>query len=171
MLNSVLSCRHNGRKGKFFYHIVPGNEKRIHYHNPKYRRSSGKPSHISTSVAKLNILGSKLLLCIWWDQLGVVYYELLKPTKTLMGDCYQRQLMCLSSTLKRNQLLYEQRYNKVILQHDNARPHVAKWVKTYLETLKWEVLPHLPYLTDIALFDYHLFQLMTHDLAKQHFHS
>ncbi|EFN71404.1 hypothetical protein EAG_08946, partial [Camponotus floridanus] len=25
---------------------------------------------------------------------------------------------------------------KVILQHDNARPHVAKPVKTYLETLK-----------------------------------
>ena len=27
----------------------------------------------------------------------------------------------------------------VILQHDNARPHVAKVVKKYLETLKWEI--------------------------------
>ena len=35
----------------------------------------------------------------------------------------------------------EQSHEKVILQHDNARPHVAKPVKSYLETLKWEVLP------------------------------
>ena len=39
---------------------------------------------------------------------------------------------------------------KVILQHENARPDFAKPVKTYLETLKWEVLPHLPYSPDIA---------------------
>ncbi|GFX44510.1 uncharacterized protein TNCV_4713361 [Trichonephila clavipes] len=24
--------------------------------------------------------------CIWWDQLGVVYYELLKQTETITGD-------------------------------------------------------------------------------------
>ena len=30
----------------------------------------------------------------------------------------------------------------MILQHDNARPHVAKSVKTYLVTVKWEVLPY-----------------------------
>ncbi|GFT95361.1 uncharacterized protein TNCV_3326401 [Trichonephila clavipes] len=25
---------------------------------------------------------------IWWDQLDVVYYELLKPTETITGDRY-----------------------------------------------------------------------------------
>ncbi|GFV19447.1 uncharacterized protein TNCV_3663801 [Trichonephila clavipes] len=28
---------------------------------------------------------------IWWDQLGVVYYELLKPTETITGDRYRTQ--------------------------------------------------------------------------------
>ncbi|KAG5327510.1 MOS1T transposase, partial [Pseudoatta argentina] len=50
-----------------------------------------------------------------------------------------------------------QRHDKVILLHDNARPHVGKPVKTYLETLKWEVLPHPPYSPDIAPSDFHLF--------------
>lgn len=50
-------------------------------------------------------------------------------------------------------------------------PHVSKVVKTYLETLKWDILPHLPYSPDIAPSDFYLFRLMTHDLADQHFRS
>jgi len=98
-----------------------------------------------------------VMLCIWWDQLGVVYYELLKPSQTITGDLYRKQLMRLNRALKDKQLQYNKRHVKVILQHDNACPHVAKPVKTYLETLKWEVLPHPPYCSDIALSDYHLF--------------
>jgi len=40
----------------------------------------------------------------------------------------------------------------------NARSHVAKVVKKYLEMLKWDVLPHPPYSPDIALSDYWLFR-------------
>ncbi|KAG5325792.1 MOS1T transposase, partial [Pseudoatta argentina] len=67
--------------------------------------------------------------------------------------------------------LYAQRYDKVILLHDNARPHVAKPVKTYLETLKWEVLPHPPYSPNIAPSDFHLFRSMAHGLTDRRFHS
>ena len=31
----------------------------------------------------------KKMLCIWWDQLGVVYYELLKLNETITGALYQ----------------------------------------------------------------------------------
>ncbi|GJQ84756.1 hypothetical protein Trydic_g21157 [Trypoxylus dichotomus] len=44
-------------------------------------------------------------------------------------------------------------------------------VKTYLETLKWKVLPHPPYSPDIAPCDYHLFHSMAHGLADQQFRS
>ncbi|GFX14655.1 mariner Mos1 transposase [Trichonephila clavipes] len=107
----------------------------------------------------------------WWDQLGVVYYELLKSTETITGDRYRTQLMRLSRALKDKRPQYNERHDKVILQHDNARPHVAKVVKTYLETLKWEVLPHPLYSPDLALSDYHLFRSMAHGLADQHFRS
>ena len=83
------------------------------------------------STAKPNIHGSKVMLCIWWDQLDVVYYKLLKPTETITGDRYRMQLMRLSRALKDKRPQYNERYDKVILQHDNARPHVAKMVKTY----------------------------------------
>jgi len=42
-----------------------------------------------------------------------------------------------SRALKEKRPLYEQRHDKVILQHDNTRPYVAQLVKTYLENKKW----------------------------------
>jgi hypothetical protein len=76
------------------------------------------------------------MLCIWWDQFGVIYYELLKPSETINGARYGLQLMRLSRALREKRSQYEQRHDKVILKHDNACPHVAKPIKTYLETLK-----------------------------------
>jgi len=78
--------------------------------------------------------------------------------------------MRLSRALKEKRAHYS-RHDKIILLHDNARPYIAAPVKTYLETLKWEVLPHPPYSPDIAPFDYHLFRSMTHGLSEQHFTS
>lgn len=36
---------------------------------------------------------------------------------------------------------YEQKHDKVILQHDNARPYVAVKMEDYMKALKWDVLP------------------------------
>ena len=79
--------------------------------------------------------------------------------------------MRLSRALCEKRPQCEQRHEKVTLQHDNARPHVAKPVKTDLETLKWEVLTHLPYSPDIAPSDYYLFRSMAHGLADKQFRS
>ncbi|GFX33518.1 mariner Mos1 transposase [Trichonephila clavipes] len=157
------------RKG-FLHRIVTGEEKGVRYDNSKRRKSWGYPGHASTSTAKLNIHGSKVLLSIWWDQLGVVYYELLKPTETITGDRYRTQLMRSSRALKDKRPQYNERHDKVILQHDNARPHVAI-VKTYLKTLKREVLPQPLYSPDLASSDYRLFRSMAHGLSDQHFRS
>ncbi|EGI68870.1 Mariner Mos1 transposase [Acromyrmex echinatior] len=77
--------------------------------------------------------------------------------------------MRLSRALKEKRAHF--RHDKIILLHDNARPHVAAPVKTYMEIHNWEVLPHPPYSLDIAPSDYHLFRSMTHGLSEQHFTS
>jgi len=87
-VSSYVNNCFNGRKGKVLHRIVTGDEKWIHYYNTKHRTSWRKSGHTSTLLAKPIIHDSKLLLCIWWDQLGVVYYELLKPNESIMGDRY-----------------------------------------------------------------------------------
>ena len=106
-----------------------------------------------------------------FEDADVIYYEQLKPKETISGERYRTQLICLCRALREKRPQYEQRHEKVILQHDNARPHVAKPVKTYLKTLKSEVLPHLPYSPDIEQPDYYWFRSMAHGLADQQFRS
>ncbi|GBP31815.1 Mariner Mos1 transposase [Eumeta japonica] len=113
----------------------------------------------------------KLMLCIRWDQLDVVYYELFNPSKTITGTLYRTQLMRLSRALKEKRPHCYSRNDKIILLHDNAPPHVAVLVKTYLKTLDWEVLSHPQYSPDIAPSDYHLFRTMAHALSDQPFTS
>ena len=83
------------RKG-FLHRIVTVDEKWIYYRSPKRRKSWGLPGHASTSLARPNIHAAKVMLCIWWDQVGVIYYELLKPNETITGERYRTQLMRLS---------------------------------------------------------------------------
>ena len=90
---------------------------------------------------------------------------------TITGAVYRRQLIRLSRALKEKRAHYYSRHDKVILLHDNARPHVVAPVKTYFETLKCEALPYTPYSPDIASSDFHLFRSMTHGLSERHFTS
>jgi len=143
------------RKG-FLNRIVSGDEKWIFYDNSKkkkyYAKVTGQslPS-TSTSTSRPNIHGSKIMLCIW-DQKDLVYYELLKLDDSITGDRYRLQLIRLSRALREKRPEYEQKHDKVILLQDNARSHVAKVVKKYLE--KCDVLPYPPYSLDIAPSDY-----------------
>ncbi len=55
----------------------------LHYYNPKSNKSYVKSVQPVKSTAKPNIHDAKVMLCIWWDQKGVLYYELLKPGETI----------------------------------------------------------------------------------------
>jgi len=94
----------------------------IFYDNPKKKKYYAKPGQsfpsTSTSTLRPNIHGSKIMLCIWWDQKDLVYYELLKSGDSITGDRYRLELIRLSHALREKRLEYEQRHDKVILLHE-----------------------------------------------------
>ena len=62
-------------------------------------------------------------------------------------------------------------HHRTLLQQDNARPHTARHTKQTLADLKWELLPHPPYSSDLAPSDYHLFPALKKQLRGTHFKS
>ena len=71
------------KRKSFLHRIVTGDEKWIYFENAKRKRSWVTPGEPSTSTARPNRYGRKTMLCVWWDQKGVIYYELLKPGETV----------------------------------------------------------------------------------------
>jgi len=142
---------------------VTGDEKWIYFENPKRKRSWVTPGEPSTS--RPNRYERKTMLCVWWDQKGVIYYELLKPgeiVNTLPTTNDQFEALC------EKRPKYQKRQHKVILLH--ASSHTAKLIKEMIEAFGWEILSHA-YSPDLAPSDYHLFASMGHALAQQRFTS
>jgi len=94
------------------------------FENPKRKKSWVDPGAPFTSTTRPNRFGRKTMLCVWWDQKGVVYYELLKPGETVNTKRYQ-QLIDLNRSLLKKRLEYQKRQHKVIFLHDNAPSHTA----------------------------------------------
>lgn len=139
--------------------MITGDEKWIHYDNPKRKKSYVKPGQPATSSPKPNIHAAKVMLCIWWDQKGIIYYELLKSGETITGQLYRQQLIRLKRVIAEKRPEYAIRHKSLIFHHD------------ILENSGWEVLPHPPYSPDLAPSDYHLFRSMQNALTGIRFTS
>ena len=61
--------------------------------------------------------------------------------------------------------------NGFIFHQDNARPHVSKETKKFMEAKKFELLEHPPYSPDLAPADFHLFPQLKKLLGGQRFET
>ena len=87
----------------FLHRILTGDEKWAYDENAKRKEAWILLSEPGPSAPKRNIHVQKTMLCIWWDQEGVVYHELLKPGETMTDVRYKQQLMKLNHTERKFQ--------------------------------------------------------------------
>ena len=80
------------------------------------------------------------MLCVWWDQSGMVYYKLLEPGETVNAQCYRQQMLKWNRALIVKRPEWDKRHGKVILLHDIASSHISKLAKYTLKLLGWETL-------------------------------
>ena len=89
-------------------------------------------------------------------------WELLSRNETVTSELYCKQLERLADNLKGKQ-------DRVYFLHDNARPHTSNVTNEKLQTLGWQMVPHLAYSSDLAPSDYHLFRSMAHFVDESKF--
>jgi histone-lysine N-methyltransferase SETMAR len=137
-------------------HLVTGDEKWVLYDNHVRHAQWVDADEQPSDTPKPELHQKKVMLSIWWGVSGPIYWELLPEGQTINAEYYAEQLRRLKlKIVKKHGAQW-----KVMLLHDNARPHVAKKVKSQLASFGWTVLSHPPYSPDLAPSDYHLFSAM-----------
>ena len=108
----------------FLKQIVTGDEKWLLYNNVERKRSWGKWNEPPPTTPKAGLHPKKVMVCIWWDWKGVLYYQLLLENQTINSNKYRSQLDQLKAALdkKRPELVNRKR---IIFHQDNARQHVS----------------------------------------------
>ena len=154
----------------FLKQIVSGDEKWILYNNMEQKRWWGKRNEPPPTTPKAGLHPKKVMLCIWWDWKGILYYELLLQNQTINSNKYCSQLDQLKAALdKKHPELVHRKH--IIFHQDDARPHVFLMTRQKLLQLGWEVLIHPPYSPDIAPLDFHLFRSLQNSLNGKNFNS
>lgn len=158
----LLSYR---RTKNWLDHLVTGDEKWVLYINYSNNSQWVRDSKDLIPTPKPEKHGKKVMLSVWWDVHGVVYWELLPPGNTVTAEVYCAQLEKLKAPLSTDRPMHD----KIYFLHDNARPHIAKSTRQKLLDFGWEILPHPPYSPDLAPSDYHLFRSLSNSLRNKIF--
>ena len=80
--------------------MITGDEKWVVYNNIKRKRSWSKPCEPAQTTLKADIHQKKVLLSVWWDYKGIVYFELLPPNRTINSVVYIEQLTKLNNAVE-----------------------------------------------------------------------
>lgn len=156
-------------KDPFLNRMITGDVKWIVYNNVVRKRSWSQRDDLPQTTLKADIHQRKVMLSVWWDFKGVLFFELLPRNQSLNSKVYCQQLDSLNESIiqKRPELVS----HKGVVFHHDVRPHTSLITHQKLLELGWDVLPHPPHSPDLAPSDFHLFRSLQNSLHGITFNS
>ena len=106
---------------------------------------------------------------MFWDSVGVILVDFMSKGATINSDVYIDTLKKSKARIRRVRPALE--ISKVLLQHDNARPHTNLKTREVISSFGWTTILHPPYSPDLAPSDFHLFGPFKESLRGRHFSS
>jgi histone-lysine N-methyltransferase SETMAR len=156
---------------RFIKRIVTCNEKWIYLNNLNLQKQWFDIRQLPVPVAKRERFEKKVLLCVWWNYKGLIYYELVPDGHTINKEVYSQQLEKIYMVLLEKYPALVNR-KRVLLRQDNTRPHTVKKTLQKIEELEsTELLLHPTFSPDLEPSDYYLFRSMALFLHGKKFHS
>jgi len=154
-----LLDRYKNESEEFLSRIVTEDETWVHHYEPESKRQSMEWKHPGSPTKKkfkTQPSAGNVMLTLFWDSEGPILEDYLEKGCTINSAKYSDMLannLKPAVRTKRRGLLSK----KVLLLHDNARPHTASHTVETINHFSFEVLKHPPYIPDLAPSDYHLF--------------
>ena len=168
--SELIECHRSDKT--FLSRIVTGDETWVHHYEPQSKRSSMKWRHPTSPRAKKfksQRSAGKIMATVFWDIEGVILIDFMPKGTTINSDAYIDTLRKLKAKLRRVRPHLDM--SKVLLQHDNAKPHTSLKTREVIASFGWTTVTHPPYSPDLAPSDYHLFGPLKEGVRGQHFTS
>ena len=114
------------------------------------------PSHLTMlKEVQISAIFRKVMVTVFWDSVGVIMVDFMSIGATINSDVYIDTLKKLKARIRRVPSALEM--SKVLLQHNNARPHTSLKTREIVSSFGWTTILHPPYFPDLAPSDFHLF--------------
>ena len=165
-----MTLQDSNQNDPFLKRIITGDEKWTVYNNVMRKISWTKKDEPPQSTSKVNINQKKIMLSVWWNYKGGVYFELLPRNQTIDSNVYCCQLSKLNEGIKTKRPELAS-CKGMMSHHDSARPHTSLITRQKLIELIWELMPHLPYSPDLASSDNYLFRSLQNHFNDKSFNA
>jgi len=123
-----------GQKGQIQLKFITGDETWVHQYCPETQAQSMAWKHPRSPTIKkfkTSTSSGKLMATVFWDMHGVLLLHFSPPNETVNSAAYQATLKKLKRAVQRKRP--QKSPKRVLLLHDNARPHTAHATVNLLE--------------------------------------
>ena len=127
---------------RFIRKIITYDEKWVHYRNPDASNEWLCPRQPAKVIVKINQFSSKVKMCVWRNFESVILWEIVPNGCAADADLYSQQVEQLYEIFRS---IYPALFNRnrVLLQQDNTRLHIARTTMTKIWELRGiGLLPH-----------------------------
>uniref|UniRef100_A0A0N5BIQ3 HTH_48 domain-containing protein n=1 Tax=Strongyloides papillosus TaxID=174720 RepID=A0A0N5BIQ3_STREA len=156
------------KNNPFLNRLITCNEKWIIYDNRKRSEQWLDKDEAPKHFPKPKLSTKKIMVTVWWSAIGIIYYDFMKTGETIDSESYCQQIEKMHQKLSQKKPALVNR-KRLILHHDNAKPHVSKRTVQKLRKLEYETLHHPVYSPDLSPTDYYFFKHLNNSLAKKVF--
>ena len=158
---------------------MTGDGTRVYHFEPESKRTFMEwrhPTSPRSKKFKSQQSAGKVMEIVFLDSVGMILVDFMSKEATINSDIYS-YIDTLKKLKKRTQKIQPAlKMSKVLLQHDNARPHISpKPVRSSASLARQQFhIPHISnplYSPDLAPSEFHLFRSLKVSLRTRHFSS
>ena len=152
--------------------MVTGDETWVHHFEPESKRASMESRHpTSPRLKKFKSQQSagKVMVTVFGNSVDVILVIFMSKEATINSDVSIDTLKKSKARIRRVRPTLEM--SKVLLQHDNARPHTSLKTHEVISSFGWTTISHTRCSPDLVPSDFHLFGHLKESLRGRHLSS